>query len=210
MGAQIITLAHGVWAIFLVSVSPGRSSPHSSHAGLNFVFPGSWHQGCPCWCLALGPPASWWPVPANTECAASAFIPFLHPVLSPFKPIKREPRALDERGFSSCFNHKWIVRVIPFLVILFAVISECHLWACTDMHSSLLFPVPGSLWCQHDQHSWASELPDHSVSGWGFHQPTQHTDSSHDIAGKPTLWQHPKGSPILMGFRPPRVLPLPV
>lgn len=159
-------------------------------------------SGCPCWCLAVCPPANWWPVPGNTEGVASAFIPFLHPVLSLFKPIKSEPSALDECGFSSCSNHKWIVRVIPFLVTLFAVISKCHLWACTDTHSSFLFPVPGSLWCQHDQHSWASQLPGPSMSQVGLGQPTQCREYSHGIPGKPTLWQYPKGPPFLMGFRP--------
>lgn len=72
----------------------------------------------------------------------SSFLSYAPPV-GPLYPIKHEPSAHDKLGFSLCSNHKGIFRVIPFLVILFAVTSYCHLWACTDPHSSLLL-LPGS------------------------------------------------------------------
>lgn len=162
-------------------------------------------SGCPCWCLSVHLPAGGqcqstqnvWPLPlflSCTLCSALSSQSSMNPVLL----------------MSVGSVHKWIVRVIPFLVTLFAVISQCHLWACTEMHSSFLSPLPRSLQCQHDQHSRASELPGHSVSRWGFGQPTQRSDSSQGIPGKPTPWQHPKDPPFLMGFRPPWVPPLPV
>lgn len=208
MGAQIIAVAHDVWAIFSVLVSPGRSSPHSSHAGLDFVFPGSWHQGVPTdvWLsvhLSAAGQCQWthrvWLLPlflsytlcrtlssqpSVTQCSWWAWFQFLF------------QSQMNSQGHSF-FGYS-------------AIISKCHLWACTDMHSSLLFPVPGNLRCQRDQHSWASEFPGHSVSRWGFGQLTGCSNSSHGTPGKPTLWQHPKGPLFLMGFRPPWVPPLPM
>lgn len=62
------------------------------------------------------------------------------------------------------------------------------------------FPGSGSLPCQHHQHSWASELPGHSMSRWGFGQPTKHSESSHGMPGKPAPVT---GPPFPMGFRSP-------
>lgn len=81
--------------------------------------------------------------------------------------------------------------------------------AQTRIPHFFLSPVPVTLRCQLDPHNWASEPPGHSLSWQGFGQSTQYRDSSHDIPGKSTLWQHPKVLPSQWG-RPPRVLPSPV
>ena len=91
----------------------------------------------------------------------------------------------------------------PFSVILFAVISHGHLWACSDLHCPLLLvPFRASLQCQLDAHNWGSEPLGHSLSQQGFGQHTQCSDSSHDLPGKSTLWQHPKGSSFLTAYAP--------
>lgn len=160
---------------------------------------------------AVGPSASgqlvWVGKEHNDFCLYSFLMPHAHP----FQANQAWAQCSWWVGLSLCSNHKLIFRVVPFLVILWLVISYCYLWACTDLHSSFpLIPVYGSLWCQLDPHNWASETPSHSLSWQGFGQPTQSSDLSNDIPRKLTLWQlTPKVLPSWWA-RPPWVLLLPV
>ena len=199
MGAQIIALTHVLRAIPPVLISPGMSSPHSSHAGWNLVFPGSWHQGRPCWWLGCWSVCQLAVNPSQHRVCGFCLYSFLTPHAQPFQ-ANREPSAHDELGFSSCSVTSneysgsfpfWLFCLLLSCIIIFELVQTCiphfflspFVWVCgaSSIHTT-------------------GQVNLQPTASWrGFGQPTQCSDSSHDITGKLTLWQHPKGPSFLMG-----------
>lgn len=165
-------------------------------------------RGVPADGWAVGPPASRQWVQVDAECAASVFIPFLRPTLGPLNPSMNPVLMINlgsvcvpiTKEYSGSFPSWLFCLLLPHIVI-FELAQTCI--------PHFLSPVPVRLRCQLDPHNWASEPPGHSLSWQGSGQPTQYSDSSHDVPGKSTLWHHPKVLPSRWG-RPPWVLPLPV
>lgn len=83
-----------------------------------------------------------------------------------------------------------------FLFWLFCFLLYCHIWAYTDLPS---YPCS----CESVVPAWTTQLGKWTSRQQpvmaGFGQPSECSDSNHDIPRKSTLWQHPKGPSFSMG-----------
>jgi len=123
-----------------------------------------WVKSCLPWQLASGCPCQWpgcrssWQLvvsPSRHRVCGFCLYSFLMPLLSPFKLIKCEPNARNKLGFSSCPNHKWTFRIIPF----FGYSVCCYL---TRSSLSLFRPAlptsPCPISCKPAVPAWCTQL----------------------------------------------------
>lgn len=108
---------------------------------LGFCVPWQLASGCPCWCLAVYTCQLVASASQHRVCGFCLYS-FLTPCAQPFQA---------NQAWTQCSWWVWLQFLFQSqsnsqghsFFGYSAVISKCHLWACTDTHSSLLFPVLG-------------------------------------------------------------------